>query len=65
MVIVPITKGAGEDTDLVNKAVDAVVEKLKKAGVRVKVRRTAFVGVEGVSVRRANNGILKISGRHV
>lgn len=54
----PITKGAGEDTDLVNKAVDAVVEKLKKAGVRVKVRRTAFVGVEGVSVRRANNGIL-------
>ncbi len=39
----PITKGPGEDTDLVNKAVDAVAEKLKKAGVRVKVRRAALV----------------------
>lgn len=36
MVIVPITKGPGEDTDLVNKAVDDVVQQLKAAGVRVK-----------------------------
>ncbi|CBJ31687.1 Proline--tRNA ligase, central part [Ectocarpus siliculosus] len=37
VVIVPITKGPGEDTDLVNKAVDGVVDQLKAAGVRVKV----------------------------
>lgn len=36
MVIVPITKGPGEDTDLVNKAIDGVVQQLKAAGVRVK-----------------------------
>lgn len=38
MVIVPIIKGPGEETDLVNKAVDGVVAELKAAGVRVKVR---------------------------
>eukprot|EP00903_Cladosiphon_okamuranus_P015385 g14210.t2 len=37
VVIVPITKGPGDDTDLVNKAIDGVVQQLKTAGVRVKV----------------------------
>ncbi|CAN0031904.1 unnamed protein product [Pylaiella littoralis] len=37
VVIVPITKGPGEDTDLVNKAVDEVVKELRTAGIRVKV----------------------------
>ncbi|CAM9595107.1 unnamed protein product [Ascophyllum nodosum] len=37
VVIVPITKGSGEDVDLVNRAVDGVVDELRAAGIRVKV----------------------------
>ena len=48
VVIVPITKGSGEDVDLVNRAVDGVVDELRAAGIRVKVNasrdlRRAFV----------------------
>ncbi|KAG5184462.1 hypothetical protein JKP88DRAFT_314700 [Tribonema minus] len=37
VVIVPITKGQGEDTDLVNSFVDTAVAQLKAQGIRVKV----------------------------
>lgn len=47
MVIVPITKGPGEDTDLVNKAVDDVVQQLTTAGVRVKASEKVGQETEG------------------
>ena len=37
VVIVPIIKGPGEESDLVNTAVDDAACRLKAAGIRVKV----------------------------
>lgn len=45
VVIVPIIKGPGEESDLVNTAVDDAARRLKAAGIRVKV-----------SIRRVGGG---------
>ncbi|CAN0375866.1 unnamed protein product, partial [Discosporangium mesarthrocarpum] len=37
VVVVPIINKPGPDTDLVNEAVDKIVEALRSAGIRVKV----------------------------
>lgn len=49
----PITKGPGEDTDLVNKAIDDAVKQLRTAGVRVKVGRVSHAGTGAMRLGRS------------